>query len=63
MSRHILQEQNYSRQEAAQKLQFVENYFKAKYDLQEASSEELALAINELDTKWNQLEDQLTSED
>lgn len=63
MSRHIIQQQNYSRQEAAQKLKFVENYFKIKYDLQDASSEQLALAISELDSKWNQLESQLSSEE
>lgn len=63
ISQNILQQQNYERQEKALKLKFIESYFKKKYDLQDSDSDKVALVIQELDNKWNQLESQLSSED
>jgi hypothetical protein len=63
ISRHVLQQQNYSRQESAMKAKFIENYFKSKYNLQDSSSEHIALAINDLDDKWKNFDNLLTEED
>ena len=62
VSRHVLQQQNYARQESAMKAKLIEDYFKSKYSLGQSNPEHLSLAINDLDNKWKSLDDLLEGE-
>lgn len=62
VSRHVLQQQNYARQESAMKAKLIEDYFKAKYSLDKTNPGHLAIAINDLDNKWKNLDTLLENE-
>ena len=59
VSQHIIRQQSYARQEASLKAKFIEEYFKQKYGLENASKNEFNEVINNLEETWQKIESEL----
>ncbi|OMJ76625.1 hypothetical protein SteCoe_23968 [Stentor coeruleus] len=60
MSQHVIRQQSYARQEAALKARFIEDYFKQRYGMEHLEKEQFNMALNDLESKWSKLEQELT---
>lgn len=60
MSQHVIRQQSYARQEAALKARFIEDYFKERYGMGDLEKEQFNMALNDLESKWSKLEQELT---